>query len=388
MSTVGLCMIVKDEAHVIERCLTALRPHIDYWTIVDTGSTDGTQELIPTLLNGIPGQLLERPWVDFGHNRTEALEAARPHAEYSLCFDADEVFAAPAGFVWPTLEADAINLERLHGGSIYQRVHLVANRLSWRYRGVLHEYLETPEPHSSAVVLGPTVVIHSDGARSRGMTFIEKYARDARTLEAALIDEPDNSRYQFYLARSYRDSEQWDKALSAYRRRAVMGGFVEEVADSLFEVGRLLERAGTDPDEVAKAYLTAWDHRPVRAEPLAALARYYREHGRFAMARMVALQGMTIARPDDVLWLDVSVYEWRCIDEYAVSSYWTGDYEESAAASRRLLERRSLPDSQRARVEENLAFALDKLTAPRSDRSSGGVVPHPRQAGTARVVIP
>lgn len=32
-----LCMIVKDEAHVIERCLTSVRPYVDAWLLVDTG---------------------------------------------------------------------------------------------------------------------------------------------------------------------------------------------------------------------------------------------------------------------------------------------------------------------------------------------------------------
>lgn len=38
--TLVLTMIVKDEAPVIERCLTAILPLIDVWCIVDTGSTD------------------------------------------------------------------------------------------------------------------------------------------------------------------------------------------------------------------------------------------------------------------------------------------------------------------------------------------------------------
>ena len=41
--TLGLVMIVKDEVATINITLGSLRDHIDYWTIVDTGSTDGTQ---------------------------------------------------------------------------------------------------------------------------------------------------------------------------------------------------------------------------------------------------------------------------------------------------------------------------------------------------------
>jgi hypothetical protein len=39
--TIGLCMIVKDEAHVILKCLESVRPLVDYVLVVDTGSTTG-----------------------------------------------------------------------------------------------------------------------------------------------------------------------------------------------------------------------------------------------------------------------------------------------------------------------------------------------------------
>ncbi len=41
--TLGLVMIVKDEVATINITLGSMRDHIDDWTIVDTGSTDGTQ---------------------------------------------------------------------------------------------------------------------------------------------------------------------------------------------------------------------------------------------------------------------------------------------------------------------------------------------------------
>ena len=88
--SICLCMIVKNEAPVIRRCLDSVRPLIDHWVIVDTGSTDGTQEIIRTHMAGLPGTLHERPWVDFAHNRSESLALARPHADYSLVIDADD----------------------------------------------------------------------------------------------------------------------------------------------------------------------------------------------------------------------------------------------------------------------------------------------------------
>lgn len=49
-----LSMIVKDEAPVIARCLRALRPFIDSWCIVDTGSSAATPKALAPLLAAAP----------------------------------------------------------------------------------------------------------------------------------------------------------------------------------------------------------------------------------------------------------------------------------------------------------------------------------------------
>ena len=76
-SSICLNMIVRDEAHVISRCIKAARPHINSYCIVDTGSTDRTKEIVKELLADIPGDIHDRPWINFGHNRTEALQLAQ-----------------------------------------------------------------------------------------------------------------------------------------------------------------------------------------------------------------------------------------------------------------------------------------------------------------------
>lgn len=139
--TLCLNMIVKDEAHIITRCLASVLPLIDTWVIVDTGSTDGTQAVIQEFFSALPGELIERPWVNFAHNRTEALEFARGKAGYLLIMDADDTLEIAQGFELPPLTADAYCLEIHYAGHAYRRRQLIRSTLPWHYVGVLHEYL-------------------------------------------------------------------------------------------------------------------------------------------------------------------------------------------------------------------------------------------------------
>lgn len=50
-------MILKNDAPVIARCLASVLPLVDQWVIVDIGSTDGTQDIVRSAMQGIPGQL-------------------------------------------------------------------------------------------------------------------------------------------------------------------------------------------------------------------------------------------------------------------------------------------------------------------------------------------
>ena len=164
---IALSMIVKNETPVLRRCLESLRPLVDCWAIVDTGSSDGTQALVREVYADLPGQLLERPWVDFAHNRNEALELARTMGDYVFTIDADETLEWPAGFALPALSADAYALWMEYSGTRYRRVCLLRAATSWRWRGVLHEYLDSGADAGIETLDGPRIIVRPEGARSR-----------------------------------------------------------------------------------------------------------------------------------------------------------------------------------------------------------------------------
>ena len=356
--TICLTMIVRNEAHVIARYIASVRPLITSWCIVDTGSTDGTQKIIRAELADLPGDLHERPWRDFGHNRTEAIELARGQADYDLVIDADDVLVIRDGFVLPRLTADSYEIRVQDRGTSYYRVHLFRNDLDFHYVGVLHEVIMSGPRRSLARLDGLGYRRMYDGARSADP---HKFRKDAAVLEKALKADPDNTRYAFYLAQSWRDAGEYARAAAAYERRADMGGWPEEVWCSLHERARLAEHIGADDDAVIAHYLRAFETRPQRAEAPCHLARALRLRDRPTAAYPFARAASDIPRPNDILFLDDAVYTWRALDELGVAAYHAGRYSEGLAANKRLLSGRALPQSERARIQKNLEFCQKAL---------------------------
>ncbi|MFD4247169.1 glycosyltransferase [Streptomyces sp. NPDC058525] len=362
--TVCLNMIVKDEAPVIRRCLESVRPLIDSWVILDTGSTDGTQDVIREVLGDLPGALYESPFKGFDASRSEAIDLAmaRGDADYLLFIDADDLMEVAPGFRMQPLTHDAYRVALHDGPIIHWRPALVSTRLPWRYVGILHEYIECGRPYGLGTLVGANILSVGGGARLREDGQRTKYLRDAELLQQGLVREPDNARYVFYLAQSWRDAGEPEKSLEAYDRRAAMGGFAEEVFCAGLYAARLAVEVGRPSGEVVDRFLRAHESRPSRAEALGDLARLCRVNGqRWPLAYMFARQAVRIPYPSDVLFVEFDWYEWRALDELAVAAYWVGEYEESARCAERLLAGGKLPAGERERVARNLEFARGKL---------------------------
>lgn len=356
-------MIVKDEAPVIRRCLETLRPVIDHWVVVDTGSTDGTQDVVRRSMQDVPGELFERPWRDFAHNRSEALALSRDRGEYSLTMDADDTLELDPGFEMPRLAADSYTVEIADTASRYRRPQLVRNALPWRYEGVLHEFLTCEGAETRGALQGMRIRRRHDGARRKDPG---TYRRDAELLERALQTEQNPflvARYRFYLAQSYRDCGEPRKALENYMLRAGLGFWQEEVFVSLYAAAKLRAQLGHPPDEVIATFLRAAEAAPARAEALHGASRFCREKGRHEEGYRIAKRGLALWQPADGLFVEPWVYEYGLLDEFAVHAYWAGHHRESLDAALLGLASGKVPENHRERFVQNARFALGRLGA-------------------------
>lgn len=331
-------MIVKNESKVIERCLSSLKGILSYWVIVDTGSSDGTQALIQKSLEGVPGELFERPWVNFEHNRNEALLLARGKARYLLFIDADETLEIAPDFSSALLDQDGYKVRLIERSltDVY-RMSLVKDDMCWFWKGVLHEALYSNRPVSVAVL--DALVKHSyaeDGARTCDP---KKYEKDAKILEEALHLEPNNSRYMFYLAQSYGNAGQYEKSLHCYERRTQMGADPEEVFWSFYCLGMIHQHINSDPKMWIEHYTSAHLANPSRAEPLFQLARHFYDQGQPLVSYTIAKEAALLEKPKCAMYYHAWVYDYATPFVLAQASEDLGFKEEALPLYQTLSER-------------------------------------------------
>lgn len=339
---IGLVMIVKNESHCVAESLESIRPFIDYYVISDTGSTDNTVEIITTFFqkHNIPGTIYHDEWSGFGDNRSKVLEHARNHVQFAWMLDADDLVNTEYtkkdletklemkynGFQVGMIESDDKSF-------FYWRTQIFNLRLRWKYEGVLHEFpcLVNQNQHDPKLIIrldGWGIISRRLGDRNK-MGVIEKYKKDAEILLDAVQQNPLNTRNIFYLANSYRDCNEYEKAVFWYQRRADFGGWHEEVYFSLYMAGRILLFYLKKEIEGIKHCLQAYKVTKKRAESIHALVQYLKQNKKYNLALMYnnIIKNITIPE-EDGLFIETDIYKFKIKEDNALLSFLNFKYND------------------------------------------------------------
>jgi hypothetical protein len=356
-----LCMIVKNEAAILARCLESALPVISAACICDTGSVDATVETALDLLSeaGIPSTLPVHDWVNFGTNRTRAFVATQEFARelgwdleqsYALFLDADMLLDYEPEFDPDALTANGYLLLQQDGNLQYDNLRLAKLALDWRSVGVTHEYW-TAEGAGDLPRLDTLAIYHLGDGGSKA----DKFERDIRLLKSELANGQD-LRTLFYLARSYEDTRRFKEARRHYDWRASAGGWEEEAWYAAYRQG-LCSIELDDWEQGIAQLLRAWARRPQRAEPLYQLARHARLRGETHLAMLAAERALRIPLPaDDRLFVEMPAYTYGPLEEIAISGFYTGDLDLGRAADDTLLHDRDIPSHTRETAARNSSF--------------------------------
>lgn len=212
--TVSACLIVRNEAHVLQRCLASLQDVVDEIVVLDTGSTDDTPEIATR--NG--ARVLRAKWPDdFAAARNISLEAAT--CDWILAIDADEYLPPDdARLVRPAVQrTDAMglwltqrNLQR--PGDVLQFVDTRIVRLFRRrpevyYSGIIHEEVTTSIECVGGRIAGTPIVIMHDGYTSEtAQSSGTRASRNLPLLLRAAAAAPDDPYWHYQLGVTYQST--------------------------------------------------------------------------------------------------------------------------------------------------------------------------------------
>jgi GR25 family glycosyltransferase involved in LPS biosynthesis len=368
MTSLCINMIVKNESHVIEKTLSMLleKLPVTYWVISDTGSTDGTQDLIRNFfkLRGVPGELVEHEWRDFGWNRTKALEACFNKTDYLIIFDADDwihgdlvlpKLSPPSG---PNFDAPVDMYHFKFGpGMTYKRPLLLNNRLQWKFRGVLHEFIAGGRPggnRESNLEGDYYVESGKTGDRSKDPN---KYDKDAAVLEKGFQEELDyglRDRYAFYCAQSYMDGRRPEKSIEWYKRVLTQQNWGQEKYYSCLMIAGQTKCQ----DEAIKYYNEAHQYDTERLEHVRRLMEIYHNRGCHLSVNSLYhkfRKSTSVPNPSEKLFMAQWDYN-HLIEWYnSISAFYVHDYETGYECCRKIIMGDLIS-------KENLALTIKNLT--------------------------
>uniref|UniRef100_A0A6C0DLJ9 Glycosyltransferase 2-like domain-containing protein n=1 Tax=viral metagenome TaxID=1070528 RepID=A0A6C0DLJ9_9ZZZZ len=369
MPKICLNMIVKNESRVIRRLMESVYELIDSYCICDTGSTDDTVNIITDFFNekNIPGKVVFEPFKDFGYNRTYAMKqcVGLPDADYLLLLDADMVLEFGKNLDIETfknsLELEAYHIFQGSPSFFYKNVRILKNHPEFSYWGVTHEYVQTP-PHARYNDIDKNLLFINDigdgGAKA------EKFERDIRLLEKGLEELPGNDRYTFYLANSYRDYGNKEKAIENYKKRIEIGGWKEEVWFSYYSIGKCYKDMG-DMANAIFYWMEAYEYFPERIENLYEIVNYYRLLGKNRLAYDYYEMADYIRKnhtSSDHLFLQKDIYDYKLDYEFSIIGYYCNRHSHNIHSScMKVLENPNVDESTLKNVLSNYKFYTEDI---------------------------
>lgn len=257
---IHLVIMVKNGGDQFEKMLLDNMPYIDRWTIMDTGSTDNTIDIINRVLVGKKkGELIHMPFKNFRDNRNALLDAAGEWCKFSLMLDDTYVVTGDLRHFLNEVRGDQfsdsfsifIKSDDMEYGS--NRVLKTYRKLRYLYK--IHEVIDPKYNKNVIIPLEKSYLM--DGR----FDYMEKRTMDRKQLDLQLLyeeleEDPDNPRTHYYLGQTYNLIGDYENAFKWFKARVEHNntGFIQEKVDAAFEMSRIANFRLNKPWEECLGY--------------------------------------------------------------------------------------------------------------------------------------
>jgi len=240
-----LCIMVKNAGPQFEQMLLDNLPFFDRWTILDTGSTDNTIEIINRVLKGKKkGELYQEPFINFRDSRNRCLELAGTSCKFITMLDDTYVIKGDLTKFLNEIRGDQLSSSFTifieSEDTLYGSNRIIKSKSGLKYIHKIHEVI--CDKNNINIVI-PKEVANIDDRR---FDYMEKRTMERKQLDLKLLFEeveenPHDPRAYYYLAQTYNLLEDYEKAFYYFNKRAEFtnSGFVQERVDAIFESARI-----------------------------------------------------------------------------------------------------------------------------------------------------
>ena len=240
-----LCIMVKNAGPQFEQMLTYNINYFDKWTILDTGSTDETIDIINRILVGKKyGNLYCEPFINFKDSRNRLLELAGKECKYITMLDDTYVIDGDLREFLKEVRGDqysnSFTLYISSNDSLYGSNRIIRSDSDLKYIYRIHEVITDKNNINIVIPQNKVKII------DRRFDYMEKRTMERKQLDLKLLfeelkDNPNDPRTYYYLAQTYNLLEDYEKAYEYFLKRLeiINAGFIQERYDSAFEAGRI-----------------------------------------------------------------------------------------------------------------------------------------------------
>jgi glycosyltransferase involved in cell wall biosynthesis len=313
MNRIAVGFMVKNESKIIERCLASLL-HLqpELVVITDTGSTDDTMVRAGVFLqdHNIKFKIYQEPFQNFGFNRTKLLEYIGKEADidYVMMIDADDTLQYHESFTpesfRQSLDGQIYNITYNDGLVSYYLPKLTSNKITLKYVGVTHEFLDAKTYWQKS----SNLIWVRQGTDSFRRVNNLKNPNDISLLTKALegpLDEKLRIRYLFYLAQAHLANQDTRAAASYYKLRTQYQGWDEELFYAHYQLGKIYQEMGEAwLEDTIYHYLSAYMACPKRVESLVNLKYYFEEKGMGLLATLLLPIIKSVPHPQGGLFVE------------------------------------------------------------------------------------
>lgn len=283
---IHLCIMVKNAGPQFETMLYDNMNIIDRWTILDTGSTDDTINIINRVLVGKKeGQLYQEPFINFRDSRNRCFDLAGKQCKFILTLDDTYVVKNNLRDFLNNVRGDQVSdsfsIFIESDDTDYGSNRIIKSESNLRYKFKIHEVINDFN--------NINIIIPKEDAfiEDRRFDYMEKRTMDRKQLDLKLLyeeveEDPTNPRHYYYLAQTYNIIGDYENAYKYFLKRAEFSnsGFIQERIDALFEAARCANFKLNKPwSECLELYEKAFKADESRPESLYFIGIHYHLEG-------------------------------------------------------------------------------------------------------------